>query len=169
MDDWKDLKGYEGIYKISVNACIMNNSGHILKSNLDSKKKYVLVRLFKNGKLTSHLLHRLVALTLIPNNEFLEQVNHKDGNKTNNNVVNLEWCSRSDNVKHAWNLGLNKERGCCISKKVCAYKNDEEILFESICKAKLYFNKDLGFTGISNCLCGRTLTSLGYKWKYVDE
>jgi hypothetical protein len=168
MEEWKQLYGYEEIYSISNLGNIMNKKRKILQSRTDSKNKYMLVRLYKDKKIYSHLLHRLVALTFIPNDNNLEQVNHIDGIITNNCLSNLEWCSRSNNIKHAWKLGLNKERGCCVSKTICAYKGDNELFFNSLNEAILYFNKEKGFAGISNCLIGRSASSLNYNWKYIQ-
>ena len=71
---------------------------------------YCLVDLYHNGKTYTRQLHRLVALAFIPNPEKLETVNHKNGNKEENDVDNLEWMTRLDNVRHAWKTGLAKPR-----------------------------------------------------------
>lgn len=70
-------------------------------------KGYLQVTLSKNKKRVSKLIHVLVAQTFIPNNNpMFDQINHKDGDKTNNNIDNLEWCNNSLNQLHAWKLGL---------------------------------------------------------------
>lgn len=61
----------------------------------------------KDGRKTK-VVHKLVAKAFIPNPNNLREINHKDGNKQNNSVTNLEWCSRSDNIKHAYKMGLKK-------------------------------------------------------------
>jgi hypothetical protein len=63
-------------------------------------------------------VHRLVALAFIPNPENKPSVNHKDGNKLNNNVDNLEWMTQQENVQHAWDTGLNESHRLSISKPV---------------------------------------------------
>lgn len=69
---------------------------------------YLFVHLCKNGKHFNKTIHRLVALTFVPNPEYKSCVNHIDGNKLNNHYTNLEWVTASENSKHAWNNNLNK-------------------------------------------------------------
>ena len=66
----------------------------------------------KNGLKGPKMVHRFVAETFIPNPENKKQINHKDGNKSNNDSSNLEWCTNSENTKHAWDSGLRKIKGC---------------------------------------------------------
>ena len=120
---WKDINGYEGLYQVSnlgrvrslnryVNSAIKNNNkvirkGKILKFN-SNWNNYLQVNLSKCGKEKMFAVHRLVALTFIPNPNNLSQVNHIDGNKFNNSVNNLEWCTAKENINHSWKLGLSK-------------------------------------------------------------
>jgi hypothetical protein len=71
----------------------------------------VISRLAKNGYRHSIKLHRLIALAFVPNPQGYKEVNHIDGNKLNNNADNLEWCSRSYNIKECYRLGLRSSRG----------------------------------------------------------
>ena len=117
---WKDIKGYEGLYKISNIAGIiavskLDSHGRkrrerILKprrNNTRSKNKYYLmVTLTKEATVKNKRLHRLVAETFIQNPNNLPHVNHLDGNTLNNRVDNLEWCTPYQNMKHAQLLGL---------------------------------------------------------------
>ena len=79
-----------------------------LKTNVDKKTGYVFVMFNINGKSYRKTVHRIVAKSFIPNPENKEQVNHIDGNKQNNNISNLEWNTRSENMQHAYKTGLNK-------------------------------------------------------------
>jgi hypothetical protein len=121
MEVWKDVKGYEGIYKINENGVIKSlkrkSQGHltsvdkIIKPELD-KKGYYSYRLSKNGKSKRYSLHRLLAISFIDNPNNHRVVNHKDGNPLNNNLSNLEWCSYSYNSFHGYenNGRLNPNR-----------------------------------------------------------
>jgi len=89
-----------------------------------NKKGYQFVRLCANGKSKTYLVHRLVAECWLPNPDELPQVNHKDGNKANNCVWNLEWCTCQENVTHSVNAGLVK-RG---DERPNAKLSDEEVI-----------------------------------------
>lgn len=102
---WKDIDGYEGHYRISNFGRVYSiKSGILLKQK--NKRGYLEVGLCKNGKHRYMQTHRLVALNFIPNPENLPNVNHKDENKQNNCVSNLEWCT----VKYNINYGSRTER-----------------------------------------------------------
>lgn len=104
MEDWKDIKGYEGEYQIS--SCGRVRS---LKTNRVLKLyegDYSRVCLCKNGVKKTWKVHRLVADAFIPNPDNLPEINHKDENKYNNCVENLEWCSKVYNN----NYGTKTER-----------------------------------------------------------
>ena len=109
---WKDIKGYENKYQVSnlgnIRSINYNNTNKpkILKPYI--RNKYLSVRLSKNGKERHVKVNRIVAETFIQRPEL--EVNHKDGNKLNNSVDNLEWCTRKENVQHAIRTGLKKVR-----------------------------------------------------------
>lgn len=110
---WKSIQGFEGLYEISNfgRVKILKKRGKkegILKPTLNPKHKYLQARLWKNKKLSGPYFHRLVAIHFIPNPLNLPEVNHIDGNKTNNHIDNLEWCTKSQNRQHALKLGLWK-------------------------------------------------------------
>lgn len=106
---WKDVVGYEGIYKVSNFGNIKSYSryphGKLLRG-VKSTNGYYKVILCKDGEKSTIAVHRLVATAFLPNSDNLSQVNHKDENKLNNNVDNLEWCSASYNH----NYGTSIER-----------------------------------------------------------
>ena len=105
----KDIKDFEGIYSINENGYVMRiKSGKLLKPQFNSSG-YLHVILSKNGKWHNRSIHRLVANAYIPNIYNKPQVNHIDGNKTNNKVNNLEWVTASENQKHSYN-NLNRCR-----------------------------------------------------------
>lgn len=96
---WKPVSGFN--YEVSSFGRVKRD-GHILKL-LSLPKGYKYVILCKNGKKVHKYIHRLVAEAFIPNPEDKQEVNHKDGDKCNNNMLNLEWSTSSQNRKHAYN------------------------------------------------------------------
>lgn len=110
MEIWKDIEGFEGIYKINtfgeVYSFIYNKKLKPYDSKSRFHKGYLKVRLYKNGKHYECTIHRLVACMFIENPENKPDVNHKDGNKLNNYVENLEWCTKSENIIHAFKTNL---------------------------------------------------------------
>ena len=121
----KELRNYEGLYTISNQGVIRSlYTGKILKQYLN-KYGYYQVRLYKDKKVRNHTVHRLVAETFIPNPRKEKTVNHIDGNKTNNKVENLEWCSFSENFNKAYNDGL-VPKGAYNGNAIF---NDEQIRF----------------------------------------
>lgn len=96
---WKDIDNYEGLYKVSNLGNIQDYKRN-LKEGYINNKGYCCISLRKN-KCTKHfLIHRLVAKAFIENPYRYSQVNHKDGNKQNNCVTNLEWCNQRQNYDH---------------------------------------------------------------------
>lgn len=117
-EQWKEIKGNREIYEISNFGNVRtkdregarNNriKGHNLSQH-DNSNGYLRCDINIDGKTKSHLVHRLVAENFIPNPDNKPFVNHLDGNKHNNSVYNLEWCTRSENEKHAWKTGLKHD------------------------------------------------------------
>jgi hypothetical protein len=116
---WKDIQGYEGCYKISnfgnamalkreysANGAKMFTEEKVLKKR-NSTDGYFRAALTLRGKRKDVGIHRLVAMAFIDNPENKLEVNHKDGIKTNNHVSNLEWSTRKEQMKHAYDMGLN--------------------------------------------------------------
>lgn len=111
---WKDIVGYEGIYQVSNFGNVKSltrevigkaNKYRIVKSKILktflSADGYCTLQLYKNGIPKTITVHRLVAITFIEKNHLLNEVNHKDFNRTNNRVENLEWCTHKENVLYS--------------------------------------------------------------------
>ena len=114
---WKDVKGYEGLYQVSDEGVVISLprqygnrliAGRILSTNRLTRDGYRRVSLSKEGKPKEFRVNRLVAETFIPNPENKPTVNHKNGNKLDNRVENLEWMTREENMQHAYDNGLKK-------------------------------------------------------------
>lgn len=135
---WKPIKGYEELYEASalgrvrsldrVSKSTLGNpyirKGKVLKANINGKNR-VVYRLFKDGKGKSINGHRLIAETFIPKVSGKPQVNHIDGNPTNNEISNLEWCTNQENIQHAFDNGLATNEG---ESNPRAILNEEEVL-----------------------------------------
>lgn len=102
---WKDVIGYEGLYKVSNLGRVKSPKG--LKKIRVKSKGYHIVDLW-NKKPKTKYIHRLVGISFIKNPKKLPTINHKDGVKSNNSSKNLEWASYSDNNNHAIKIGLRK-------------------------------------------------------------
>ena len=128
---WKEIPEYEGFYMISnlgrVKSCATprttspyyksNRKPKILKP-LINKDGYCEARLCINGKVKRPLIHRLVAKAFIPNPENKPEINHLDFNKTNNNYMNIEWCTQKENYLHALKHGRIKINFSKRQKKI---------------------------------------------------
>ena len=108
-EEWKPIDGFEGLYEISsygrVKSFKVYQSGKILKPSPDLNG-YLRLSLAKEGKNKYVNVHRLVAEAFLPRISGKTCVNHIDGNKANNRLDNLEWCTYSENIKHAIRTGL---------------------------------------------------------------
>ena len=104
----KYIHGYGDHYRITEDGRVWSRYKDDYLKPVITEKGYLAVDLRKDGHRFKARIHRLVAEAFIPNPNNLSEVNHKDGDKTNNVVGNLEWCTHSDNVKHAYQTGLEK-------------------------------------------------------------
>lgn len=109
------IEEYIGIYKIMTCGKIYSIKSKKFLKQLDDGKGYKIVRLYKNGKGKTIKVHRLVALKYIDNPFYKKEINHKNGNKKDNYINNLEWVNRKENMKHAMDMGLINEKK--LSKK----------------------------------------------------
>lgn len=171
---WKDKKDYEGHYQVSncgrvksLRRLVTNqyNSFYIEEKILKPKKDrygYLYVNLYKNNIKKVYQVHRLVAEAFIDNPDNLPQVNHRDENKLNNNVDNLEWCTHEYNINYGTR---NKKVSKKLSKPVLQYTLDGEFVREW--KSTMECGRNGYNQGhIVNCCQGKHKTHKGYIWKY---
>jgi hypothetical protein len=119
---WRDVKGFEGLYKVNRKGEIYSVLKNIIRPPKDNGYGYDNITLNKNGKKITKYIHRIVAEAFISNPNNYPMVNHKDENKKNNNVENLEWCTASYNV----NYGTGKTRAIIKYKETWKNMNEEK-------------------------------------------
>ena len=162
----KSIPGYEGIYSINEYGEIFtthNRNGVKHLKQYKKKNGYVQVVLVKNKVKSYVSIHRLVATVFLENDKHYKQVNHKDGNKENNHVSNLEWCSISQNMIHAYKNGLNSR-----SKPVSQYTKDNVFIkryysTREACRITGIHSQSIGGCALNN---GKNKTAGGYIWRY---
>lgn len=99
---WKDVVGYEGLYQVSSYGQIKNVKTNLVKVPIKNWAGYMRIQLWKNNKAKIFSIHRLVAISFLPNPNSLLEVNHIDHIRSNNVLSNLEWCSRSYNAQYSF-------------------------------------------------------------------
>ena len=174
---WKPIKGYEGLYEVSNRGYVkslfryINNNGtdvlhegRILKPSI--RNNYLSVILRKNNKSKCFSIHRLVAETFIFNPNNYPVVNHKDENRLNNNVNNLEWCTQKFNC----NYGNHNKK---ISRAIKGKEIAQYILDGNLLKVWSYIGEAVrdGYdsSDISKCCRHIRQTYKDYKWKYLNN
>lgn len=158
---------------------VVSNTGRIRRIGSDkdkapkTKERYDQVDLYKDGKRTTKRVHILVAEAFVPNPDNKPEVNHKDGNKRNNNADNLEWVSHKENCEHAWKTGLAKPSRSMLGKKnpnggrkgkpFKIVETGEVFNTLHECEEAIDGNN----RHINDCLRGRQNTHRGYHFEYL--
>lgn len=157
IESWNDVPGYEGLYEVSDLGRVKNiKTGRILRPAKD-KYGYLYVGLYKNGIPKKGKIHRLVAFAFIPNPTNLPQINHRDEDKTNNAVNNLEWCDAKYNNNYSQ------------AKPVLQYDLNGNFIREWPSLAKVYEELGIHKSDISDCCKGRKVkTAGGFVWKFKN-
>lgn len=183
---WRPVVGYEGLYEVSSEGrvrsldriCVHYSGGpQIRKGKLltlqTDHKGYKKILLSKDGTYKLWSVHRLVALAFIPNPNNYPCVNHKDENKANNSVDNLEWCTIKYNINYGTSLERMKAKQTngTLSKPVLQYTKDGQLIREWPSTKEI--ERTLGYnnTGISACCLGskRLKSFKGYIWRYAEK
>lgn len=156
---FKDIPGYEGLYKISNYGNIITMprgrvKGGLLKTFVNKNNGYLYTRLYKNGKGKTVIVHRVVADVFLPKIDGKDFINHKDKNKTNNKITNLERCDRVYNNRYS------------MAIKVGQYTLDGNLIkvFDAVIDAC----KEVNDYHISEVCRGKRKSCKGFIWKYVN-
>lgn len=197
---WKDVVGYEGLYQVSNTGKVLRNERYkqnhsklqyLPKIELKQQKMpngYMAVYLTKDGNSKIQYVHRLVAMAFLDNQNYLPEVNHKDENKCNNCVTNLEWCTRKYNVRYGTGIKRRVENTDFSNPKFKeASRNNAKISHEKRQRSVTQYTltgkkvreyksatiaeKDYGFNAsdINSCCRNKLRTAGGYIWRYTEE
>ena len=182
---WKDVVGYEGLYEVSdlgnVRVSRVGSPFFMKCKSIQKNNKGYLTVLLSDGKGVQkrRTIHRIVAEAFLDNAEHYPQINHKDENKTNNCVDNLEWCSQSYNVnyslerhpertlshKHQKHVVRNGKR---MALRVQQLTLDGEIVREWDNSRTVFLETGMSDWSISQCCRGIWKTAYGFKWQYAN-
>ena len=185
VEVWRDIKGFEGVYQVSnlgrvksldryveCDDSIRHYKGRLMKPN-KKKNGYLQVNLRRRETNKKYLVHRLVASAFLPNPDSLKTVNHKDENKENNCVDNLEWCT----VEYNNHYGKGHRTRCTnarngaiknLAKPVLQYSLEGVFVAEYFSAMEAGRVNGIRQSGISGCCNGNQKTAYGYIWKYKD-
>lgn len=161
MEVWKDIKGYEGLYQVSDMGRVRSKNG-VLHLNTNTYG-YKHITLSKGDVQKTVVVHRLVSDAFIDNPHNKPQINHIDGNKENNAVVNLEWVTQGENNRHAIRASLRKVKKILLvdaeGKAIREFNNRMEI--------NEYLGRNVYQDLITRCCNGQRKTAYGYVWRYA--
>lgn len=168
-EEWRPVVGYEGLYEVSNLGRVKSLYKACILKPQKKRNGYFQVNLYKNGTMKSRAVHRLVATAFIPNPLGKPQVNHRDEDKQNNAVDNLEWVYARTNLNYG---SRNGKAGKTISQKphrhILQYSLTGELVAEYESSAAAMRKTGVWNTHIIQCCKGKVLTAGGYRWKYKE-
>lgn len=178
QEEWRPIQGYEGFYEVSnmgrvksirrtvrANTCGTREVPERILSTPISSCGYALAVLCKNGIKKNALVHRLVASAFSPNPLNLPEVNHKDEDRTNNVVDNLEWCDQKYNVNYGTGIQKCSEKR---RKQVSMIDSETNKILRSFNSAReAYSITSVNYKSISAVCHGKAKTAGGYKWSFI--
>lgn len=166
MNEWIDIKGYEGRYQVNIKGEVRSlerkevyrdGSIHIIKGKMLKPIKwgsYLGYALYDgNNRFNAHHIHRLVAIHFIPNPNNYNEVNHIDGDKMNNSIENLEWCSHRYNIQHAYDTGLHggNKKGVMVVETGEVFRSMSSLAIHLGCSVTLVSDAVRGKYGCKTC------------------
>ena len=177
---WEDIKNYEGLYQASnlgrIRSRYKYNSRSNNNANLSDKYKmikpiqisrtnnYLKVSLVKNKKAKQIRVHKIIAETFIDNPYNKLEINHKDGNKHNNKVDNLEWCTTKENIRHAYKNNLMKHKKIKMTNPI----SNEIKIFNNRFEISTYLNRKVYQDLITRCCNKQRKTAYKMIWEYIS-
>lgn len=170
-EEWRDVIGYEGLYKISSYGRVLSKwGGWKLRKPQINSNGYVCFDFYNNKNKKRISIHRVVAFAFLPNPLNKPCINHKDGNPLNNHISNLEWCTVSENTKHAYDTGLAS--GEASRKRLLGHKPSErtiEVARQRMSSAENPMSKPVVCLETNEEFISASSASkhLGYKSNYV--
>lgn len=160
MEIWKDIEGYEGLYKISslgrVSTTKRKGTNQHVISQHDDRHGYLQVQLFKHGVGKRFKIHRLIAQAFIPNPENKPTVDHINRNRRDNSIGNLRWATYSEQRS-------NQTSG---EKVVVATKDNDNFTFSSVSECARFIGSNSG--NVTACCKGKRKSVCGYSIKYKE-
>ena len=165
MEVWKDIEGYEGVYRISDHGRIMRVGKGLMRQNTDSYGyKYIAIK--HNGVSWYPKVHRLVAMHFIPNPNHYPCVNHKDENKTNNIAENLEWCTHKYNTNYGTCI---ERRAKSCRKPILQFSIDGDFIaaWDGVIDASKALRVDS--SSITKAAKKKRISAGGFVWEYAKN
>lgn len=174
-EEWRDIAGYEGKYQVSslgrMRSFARFSAPRIIAPRRDAYG-YMMYSLFNNGKRIIKKAHRLVGVTFIPNGYNLPEINHKDEDKTNNRVSNLEWCSHLYNSRYGTKIPrlsfYAMYQGHCL-RKIRQYSLEGAFIKEHISSRMAERETGVKHQNIIEVCKGAQRQAKGYLWCYADD
>ena len=169
MEEWKQIfiDGIEWSYEVSTKGRVRNKHGHIL-SLAENGVGYLHITLYNKKQQKTYYVHRLVGVAFIPNPHGYATINHKDHDRHNNCVENLEWIPQEQQYNDKWQQSHRKQITKSRQKKVILFdeENTKVIIFQSVTKCAKYLG--VKQPSLSNII-RRGQKCKGYKVRYVEE
>ena len=159
MEQWKNVEGYEGRYQVSDEGVVQGLKGTLAAQLQNSG--YLIVHLYDKGARRARLVHALVAEAFVPGYFSGAQVNHKNGRKADNTAVNLEWLTRSENMRHAVANGLTSAPRMAV--RGVSVADGHVVYFDSQLRAEKTLSGRAS-SAVHHCLIGKKKSAYGYVW-----